>query len=65
MKRVYGIAPSTQFGELITADQKILNVENESRCGHKNAVIVQDDFTNSIQSYPMETKETSETMSCL
>ena len=30
-----------------------------------NAVILQDDFANWIQSYPMETKETSETMSCL
>ena len=34
-KRVYGIAPSTQFGDLITADHKILNVENELKCGHK------------------------------
>ena len=34
-KRVDGIALSTKFGDLITADPKILNVENESRCGHK------------------------------
>ena len=34
-KRVYGIAPSTQFGDLITAGHKIQNVENGLRCGHK------------------------------
>ena len=57
---------STKVGDLITADHKILNVENESRCGHRNALIVQDDFTNWIQSYLMKkTKGTSETMSCL
>ena len=64
-KRVDGIAPSTKFGDLVTADHKIRNVEKESRCGHKDALIVQDDFTNWIQSYPMKTKVTSETMSCL
>ena len=48
-KREDGIAPSTKFGDLITVDHKILNVENGSRCGHKNAPIVQDDFTNLIQ----------------
>ena len=35
-----------RYQDLITADNKILKVENESRCGHKNALIVQDDFTN-------------------
>ena len=64
-KRRDGIAPSTQFGDLTTAEHKILNVENASRCGHKNAVIVQDDFTNWIQSYPMKTEETSYAMSSL
>ena len=43
-KRVYGTAPPTKFGDLITADHKILNVENESRDGHKNTLVVQDDF---------------------
>ena len=42
-----------------------LIVENESRCGHKNALIVQGGFADWIQSLPMETKETSGTMSCL
>ena len=57
-KRVDGIAPSV--------DHKFLEVENESRCGHKkNATVVQDNFTNWMQRYPMKTKDTSETMSCL
>ena len=30
-----GIAFCTKFGDLITTDHEILNVENESRCGHK------------------------------
>ena len=64
MMRADGIAPSTRFEDMITADHKILNVGIESRCGHRNALIVQDDFTNSIQSYPTKTNETSETMLC-
>ena len=40
-------------------------MENEARCGHKNAVFVQDDFTKWIQSFPMKTNDTSETMSRL
>ena len=61
--RVDGSAFSPKFGDLITADHKLLNVENESRCGHKNAPTVRDDFTNWIQSYPMKTKETMDTLS--
>ena len=49
-----GIAPSTKYGDLISTDHKILNVENESRCGHTVALIVQDDFTDWIQSSPMK-----------
>ena len=55
-KRVGGIALSTKFGDLITAGHKIQNVGNESGCGHKHALIVQDDFTNVMQSHPMRTK---------
>ena len=64
-KCVDGIASSTQFGDLITADHTILNAEKESRCRYKHALIVQDDFTNWIERYLMKTKETSETMSCV
>ena len=65
LRRVDGVAPYTKIGGLITAEHKILNVENEARCGHKNALIVQDDLTNWIQTCPMKTKDTLETMSCL
>ena len=37
---------------------KILNAENESRSGQKNVHIVQDDFTNWIEGYPMKAKDT-------
>ena len=40
-------------------------MDSESRCRHKNALIVQDDCSNWIQSYPMKTNETSETISRL
>ena len=56
MKRVDVTALSTKFGDLITADHKILTVENESRCGCRKTQIVQDDLTNWIQSYPMKNK---------
>ena len=52
-KFVDGNALSTKCGYLITANHKIQNVENESKCGLRNAVIVQD-FTNLIQRYPMK-----------
>ena len=60
-----GFEPSTNFGDLVTADHETFNVENESRCGHKNSLIVQDEFANWIQGYPMKTKDTSETTACL
>ena len=58
------IAPSTLCGDVITRAHKILKVENESRCGHKKAMIIQGDFTNWMQSSPIKSKETWETMSC-
>ena len=58
-------ARSEKYRDFITAaDHKILNVENESRCGHSNALIVDED-TNCIHSYSMKTKETGETTTCL
>ena len=43
----------------------MLNKERESRCGHRNGFIVQDEHTNWIQGHPIESKETSETKACL
>ena len=45
-----GIAPSTKCRDMITATRQDADT--------KKAVIVQDDFTNWIQSYPMKTEET-------
>ena len=42
-----------KFGDLITADQKVLNEESESRNNHRYAVVVQDLATQWIQSYPV------------
>ena len=41
-----------KFGDLITADQKVLNEEGESRHNPRYAVVVQDLATHWIQSYP-------------
>ena len=50
-----------QFGDLITADHKVLSEESESRNNHRYAVVVQDLATQWIQSYPCETKSSQET----
>ena len=49
------------FGDLITADHKILREESESRNNHRYAVVVQDLATQWVQSYPCETKSSKET----
>ena len=49
------------FGDLITADHKVLSEESESRNNHRYAVVVQDLATQWIQSYPCETKTSQET----
>ena len=45
-----------KFGDLITADQKVLNEESESRNNHRYAIVVQDLATQWIQSYPRRTQ---------
>ena len=55
----YRRAQSGKFGDLITADHKILSEESESRDNHLYAV-VQDMATQWIQSYPCKTKTSQE-----
>ena len=43
---------SCQFGDLITADHKVLSDNCESRNNHRYAVVVQDLTTQWIQAYP-------------
>ena len=44
------------FGDLITADHKVLSENCESRHNHRYAIVVQDLATQWIQSYPCKTK---------
>ena len=44
------------FGDLITADHKVLSDNCESRNNHRYAVVVQDLATQWIQAYPCKTK---------
>ena len=50
-----------KFGDLITADHKVLNEGRESRDNHRYAVVVQALATQWIQSYPSKTKTSQET----
>ena len=49
------------FGDLITADHKIVSEACESRNNQRYAVVVQDLATQWIQSYPCKTKTSQET----
>ena len=53
------------FGDLITADHKVLSENCESRNNHRYAVVVQDLATQWIQSYPCKTKTSQETQRSL
>ena len=47
---------AVNFGDLITADHKVLSDNCESRNNHRYAVVVQDLATQWIQAYPCKTK---------
>ena len=48
------------FGDLITADHKVLSDNCESRNNHRYAVVVQDLATQRIQAYPCKNKTSQE-----
>ena len=50
-----------KFGDLITADHKVLSGNCESRNNHRYAVVVQDLATQWIQTYPCKTNTSQET----
>ena len=57
-RRNGGAVPRAEnFGDLITADHKVLSDNCESRNNHRYAVVVQDLATQWIQSYPCKTKQ--------
>ena len=53
------------FGDLITADHKVLSDNCESRNIHRYAVVVQDLATQWIQAYPCKSKTSQETQRSL
>ena len=61
----YSRAQSGHFGDLMTADHKVLSEESESRNSHRYAVVVQDLATQWMQSYPCKTKTFQETQKSL
>ena len=50
-----------KFGDLMTADHKVLNEGGESQNNHRYAVVIQDLATQWIPSYPCKTKTSQET----
>ena len=62
-RRIGGVVPRAEFfGDLITADHKVLSEGCESRNNHRYAVVVKDLAT---QSYPCKTKTSQETQRSL
>ena len=61
-RRIGGVVHRAEhFGDLMTADHKVLSEGCESRNNHRYAVVVQDLATQWIQSYPCKTKTSQET----
>ena len=56
---------AVNFGDLITADHKVLSDSCESRNNHRYAVVLQDRATQWIQAYPCENKTSQETQRSL
>ena len=56
---------AANFGDLITADHKVLSDNCESRNKHRYAVVVQDLATQWIQAYPCKNKTSQETQRSL
>ena len=56
---------AVNFGDLITADHKVLSDNCESRNNHRYAVVVQDLATQWIQVYPCKNKTSQETQRSL
>ena len=60
-----GVPRADNFGDLITADHKVLSDTCESRNNHRCAVVVQDLATQWIQAYPSKNKTSQETQRSL
>ena len=65
-RRTGTIMPRAEhFGDLITADHKVLSEECESRHNHRYAVVAQDLATQWIQSHPFKTETSREAQKSL
>ena len=65
-RRIGGVEPRAEkFGDLITADHKVLSENCEPRNNHRCAIVVEDLATQWIQSYPCKTKTSQETQRSL
>ena len=65
-RRIGRVVPRAEkFGDLITADHKVLSESCESRNNHRYVVVVQDSATQWIQSYPCKTQTSQETQRTL
>ena len=65
-RRIGRVVPRAEnFGDLITADHKVLSESCESRNNHRYAIVVQDLATQWIQSYTCKTKTSQETQRSL
>ena len=65
-RRIGGaVLRAENFGDLITADHKVLSDNCESRNNHRYAIVVQDLATQWIQSYPCKTKTSQGTQRSL
>ena len=65
-RRNGGAVPRARnFGDLMTADHKVLSDNCESRNNHRYAVVVQDLATQWIRAYPCKTKTSQETQRSL
>ena len=65
-RRIGGVVPRAEnFGDLITADHKVLSENCKSRNNHRYAMVVQDLATQWIQAYPCKTKTSQETQRSL
>ena len=65
-RRNGGAVPRAEkFGDLITADHKVLSENCESRNNHRYAIVVQDLATRWKQSYPCKNKTSQETQRSL
>ena len=56
---------AANFGNLTTADHKVLTDNCDSRNNHRYAVVVQDLATQWIQAYPCKNNTSQETQTCL